>query len=99
MLAIHSSDRAQAHTSEQASLQLQVLMGRQSVMVKPGCYCQVVSMNVILHSRAELKGDYKRLGFEIVAIKGLSVGRTEEKTHQAAKHLVEFIQLVPHSPM
>ena len=49
---------------QQASLGLRVLMGTLLIMVKPGWFCQVVTLgvNVILHSREELKGREKKAG-------------------------------------
>ena len=54
----------QAYTSEQASPGLRVLMGTLLIMVKPGWFSQVVTLgvNVILHSREELKGREKKAG-------------------------------------
>ena len=61
-------------------------MGTLLIMVKPGCFCQVVTlcMKVILHSREELKGREKRLGFETVAIGRVECGKDKGERKNTA---------------
>lgn len=101
MLATLSPDRAQAHTSEQASPVVECVDGKtinygEAWMLLSSSH--TLSTNVILHSR-DAKGRLERLGFGTVAIGRGACGKDKgKKTYQAARHLVEFMQLVPHSP-
>lgn len=55
-------------------------------------------MNVILHSRAELKGDYKRLGFEIVAIKRGECGKNRGKNTSGCQTLGRVYTIISSFP-